>query len=431
MSEPRQPGFVSAALREIAGEGWAYRAWVLALATGCLIGTLGYRQQMIDGLYATTMTDQISWGAYIANFTFLVGVASALLMVVLPGYGFRLASFKRIVFVGEAVALSAVMMCLLFVVVDIGRPEQSWHLMPWLGSLNFPASILSWDVVVLSGYLGINVVLVGLAMSARYRQQKRPPSYVPMLFVSMVWAISIHTVTAFLYTWLGARPFWNSAIVAARFMVSAAVCEPAILVIALRSLQRGLGVPVDEEVFFVLRRVMTTTLLVDLFLFGAEVFTELWSGSRHAESMRYLLFGLEGHDAVRAWVWASIAIMATTAGVLLSPLKRRPYVLELACVAGIVGVWIEKGMALVVPGFVPSPLGEITEYQPSRVELMVCLGIWCFGALAFTLMARVMARIEDGSLRAAGTPPLVPTSSMLPRAPVGVPVGVDPQGEKP
>lgn len=399
MSEPRrQPSFVSAALREIAGDGWLYRAWVLALAAGCVVGAFGYRAQLIDGLFVTSMTDQVSWGAYIANFTFLVGVASALLMVVLPGYGFRLASFRRIVFVGESVALSAVVMCLLFVVVDIGRPESSWHLMPWLGSLNFPASILSWDVVVLSGYLGINLALVGIALYSRYQRRTRPKAYVPLLIVSMVWAVSVHTVTAFLYTWLGARPFWNSAIVAARFMVSAAVCEPAILVVALRALRRGLDVPVDDEVFLVLRRVMTGTLMVDLFLFAAEVFTELFSGSHHAEAMRYLLFGLDGHHAVRAWVWASIALDVGAVILLLSPLKKRPYVLELASVMGIVGVWIEKGMALVIPGFVPTPLGEIVEYAPSGVELAVCLGIWCLGALIFTLLVRILARVESGAL---------------------------------
>ena len=391
-------------MTEVAGQGRAYRAWITALSLGCLAGALGYREQLMHGLFVTNMTDAVSWGAYIANFTFLVGVAAAAVMVVIPAYAFDVRSFRRIVFVGEVLALSAVIMCLLFVTVDIGRPERAWHLVPWIGSLNFPASILSWDVVVLGGYLVINSVLVSLALHAQYHHRPKSRAYVPLVFVSMAWAISIHTVTAFLYTWLGARPFWNSAIVAPRFIASAFVSGPALLVIALRVIHRGLDVKIEDEVFLVFRRIMTVTLLVNLFLFASEVFTELFGASQHAASMRYLLLGVGEHHALRLWVWSAIALDVTATLLLLLPTRERPYVLEAASVMAIVGVWIEKGMALVVPGFVPTPFGEIVEYQPSATELLVCLGVWCFGALVFTLLVRVAARVEEGVLRAPDAP---------------------------
>jgi Ni/Fe-hydrogenase subunit HybB-like protein len=177
-----------------------------------------------------------------------------------------------------------------------------------------------------------------------------------------------------------------------------------LLVLALRVISRGLKVKVDPSVFLIFRRVMTGTLFVNLFLFLAEVFTDLFPGSHHAESMRYLLFGAEGHHAVVGWVWAAVALDSTAVLLLASRLRSVPYVHEAACVMAIVGVWIEKGMALVIPGFIPSPLGEIVEYQPSGVELLVCLGVWSFGALVFTLLVRLAARVEEGVLRAPGAP---------------------------
>jgi molybdopterin-containing oxidoreductase family membrane subunit len=327
-------------------------------------------------------------------------------MVVIPAYAYRMASFKKIVFVGEILALSAVLMCLLFVTVDLGRPERAWHLIPMIGMLNWPTSILSWDVVVLSGYLAINLVLVSLALRAKYYgKHPNPRIYVPLVFGSMVWAVSIHTVTAFLYTWLGARPYWNSPIIAPRFIASAFVSGPAFLVIALRQMQQQIGFPVDDEVYTTFRRIMTVTLLINFFLFLAEVFTELYGGSLHAASMRYMLFGHEQHTMMRVYIWLGIAMTLCSITILLTPLGRKMGWFQVACVGAFIGVWIEKGMALVVPGFIPTPLGEFTEYIPSVVETMVSLGIWSLGLLVFTVLVRIGARIERGELHAPDLKP--------------------------
>lgn len=403
---PLSSWFLPAALRDVLGGPVWYRAWLALLTVAVAAGGVAYAVQLEQGLYITNMTDQVSWGMYIANFTFQVGVAAAAVMVVIPAYAYRMASFERIVFIGEALALSAVITCLMYVTVDLGRPERAWHLVPWWGSLNFPASILSWDVVVLAGYLVINSTLIWLSLRGKYYgRHPNPRVYVTLVFVSMAWAISIHTVTAFLYSWLGARPFWNSAIVTPRFLASAFVSGPAFLVLALRVIRRFGGYAVDDEVFVTFRRIMSVTLLVNLFLFAAEVFTELYGGGLHAASMRYLLFGHYEHIGLRAYIWTGLALDVTATVVLLSPLSKRDRWLDAACVAAFLGVWIEKGMALVVPGFVPTPLGEFVEYVPSVVEWAVSLGIWCFGLLVFSVLVRLGVRLEKGALRAPESPP--------------------------
>jgi len=398
----RQPkSFLAAATLDAFGGSVAYRVWLGALTLGVAVGAAGYAYQLDGGLYVTNMTDQVSWGIYIASFTFQVGMADALVMVVVPAYFYGMASFERIVFAGEALALSAVITSLMYVTVDLGRPERAWHLVPFWGSLNFPGSILGWDVVVLAGYFVINSVLVWMAMRSRFHGRapyKRV--YVPLIVLSVGWAISMHAVTAFLYSWLGARPFWNSAIVPARFLASSFVSGPTFLALALRVIHHRGGMAVDDQVFTTLRRIVTVTLLVNLFLFAAEVFTELYGGSLHSASLRYLLFGHHDHIGMRAYIWTALGLEAFATLILLSPLAKRDRAFDVACATAFLGVWLEKGMALVVPGFIPTPLGEFVEYVPSLVEWVVSFGIWCFGLLVFSILVRLGIRVEQGALRA-------------------------------
>jgi Ni/Fe-hydrogenase subunit HybB-like protein len=393
--------FPIAALADALRGGPIYRTWLALLVLGCAGGAAAYAVQLDQGFIVTNMTDQVSWGAYIANFVFVGGIAAAAITVVLPAYAYKIEAFRKIVFVGETLALTGMLMCLLFVTVDVGRPERSWHLVPFWGWLNFPMSLLSWDVVVVFGYLVISGALLFFTLRAKYFG--RPPSrlYVPLVFGSMGWAIAVYLVEAFLFSWLGARPYWNSAIVAPRFVATAFVSGPAILVLTMRVMRHGLGFPIDDSVFLGFRRLITIALLVDLFLFAAEVFTDLYSDTHHGAPMRYLLLGAHGHAGVRVYVWLAIILGAGSAAMLLSPLRRNDRVFDLTCVAALVAVWIEKGMALIVPGFVPTPLGELADYVPSAVEILVSHGIWSFGLLFFTFVVRVGSRIEMGELRAA------------------------------
>lgn len=391
---------VRALAKDLREAGRGYLTWLFVLMVLSTVGAAAYAYQLTHGLIVTSMTNQVSWGIYIANFTFLVGLAAAAVMVVIPAYAYKQKDFKRIVFVGELLAVCSVLMCLLFVTVDLGRPERSWHLIPFIGRLNFPVSVLAWDVVVLQGYLVLNLGLVSAALWAKFKGGKPSKIHVPLVFISMVWAVSIHTVTAFLYSWLGARPFWNSAIVAPRFIASAFVSGPAFLIVTLGILQRSKTYPVPERVITGLRRIITVALLINMFLFLSEIFVEMYGGSLHSAAMRQLLFGHDGHYGLAIWVWGAMALEWTAVVILVTPrfaAQRR--LVELACVFCFAGVWVEKGMALIVPGFVPTVLGEFAEYSPSLVETLVSVGIWAFGLFVFTLLLRLGVRIETGALK--------------------------------
>ncbi|MCP5002835.1 MAG: polysulfide reductase NrfD [Planctomycetes bacterium] len=374
--------------------------WIIFLSVLSLFGLREYCNQLVEGLAITGMTDQVSWGVYIANFTFLVGMAAAAVMLVIPAYVYKDEEMHNIVIFGELFAVAVMIMCMLFVTVDMGRPDRFWHLIPVIGRFNFPVSMLSWDVVVLMGYLFLNAYVCGYLLYMKYLGLK--PNkwlYVPFVFLSIFWAISIHTVTAFLYVGLAGRPFWNSAIVAPRFIASAFTAGPALMIVAFQIIRSTTGYHISDHVFRLLRQIVTISLLVSLFLLGCEVFKEFYSQSLHGASARYLFFGLHGHNALVPWIWSALAMELTAITILLSRLSRTPGHfgwMNLACVLATVGIWIEKGPGLIIPGFLPTPLGEIVEYVPTYNETMICVGIWAFGALIFSWMLHLAIPIISG-----------------------------------
>jgi len=381
---------------------WRYYLWMGALTVLCLLGLNAYAKQFVHGLVVTGMSDEVSWGVYIANFTFLVGVAAAAVMLVIPVYIYGIKELYDLVIFGELLAVAAILMCLGFVTVDLGRPDRFWHLIPGIGQFNFPASMLSWDVIVLNGYLLLNVHICGYLLYCRY-QNKKPAKwfYIPFVFIAIVWAVSIHTVTAFLYVGLGGRPFWNSSIVGPRFLASAFTAGPAIIILALQVIRHVTDYHIPDRALLLLRNIVQVSMLINVFLLVNEVFKEFYSGNLHVASSKYLFVGLHGYHALVPWIWTAIGFNLVAMVLLVLPLSRSLGYLNLACVLSIVGIWIEKGMGLVIPGFIPTPLGEIIEYAPSLNETLISFGIWAFGLLCYTIFLRMSVPILQGTLSKA------------------------------
>jgi Ni/Fe-hydrogenase subunit HybB-like protein len=401
---------------------WRYYTWMGALTVFCLLGINAYARQFAQGLFVTGMSDEVSWGVYIANFTFLVGVAAAAVMMVIPVYIYNNEELHDLVIFGELLAVAAILMCLAFVTVDLGRPDRFWHLIPGIGQFNFPASMLSWDVLVLNGYLLLNVHICGYLLYCRYRGRK--PArwfYIPFVFIAIVWAVSIHTVTAFLYVGLGGRPFWNSAIVGPRFLASAFTAGPALIILALQIIRRVTDYHITDRALLTLRSIVQVSMLINVFLLANEVFKEFYSGNLHVASSKYLYLGLHGHHALVPWIWTAIAFNLTAMVLLVLPLSRSLRWLNFTCVLCIVGIWIEKGMGLVIPGFIPTPLGEMVEYRPSLNETLVCFGIWAFGLLCYTVFLRMAVPILQGRLAKANEGQPETGASGFSRRPVAQP----------
>ena len=375
---------------------WRYHLWMTILTLVSLAGLNAYCHQLVHGLVATGMTDQVSWGLYIANFTYLVGLAAAAAMLVIPVYIYRNMHLHDVVIFGELLAVAVIVMCLLFVMVDLGRPDRFMHL---LWRFNFPISMLTWDVIALNGYLLLNLHICGYLIYCAYCGRKPSPVfYVPFVFIAIVWAISIHTVTAFLYVGLGGRPFWNSAIIAPRFLASAFAAGPAFIILTLQIVRRFTRHRVADDALLTLRRIVQVAMIINIFLLICEVFTEFYTDSAHVASSQYLYFGLHGRHGLVPWIWTAIGMNLVATLLLVLPASRGLRVLNLACILAIAGIWIEKGMGLIVPAFVPTPLGEIVEYYPTVHEIVIGAGIWAFGLLLYTIFVRVSVPVLAGEL---------------------------------
>jgi molybdopterin-containing oxidoreductase family membrane subunit len=347
------------------------------------------------------MNDHVSWGLYISNFTFLVGMAAAAMMLVLPAYVLHDIDFSRAVLMAEAVAVAALVMVLSFVVVDIGNPFAAWHLMPGIGYLNWPRSLLAWDVIVLNGYLALNLIIPFYILYSRYTG--RTPSkkrYLPWMYIAVMWAVSIHMVTAFLLAGLPARPFWNTALLGPRFLASAFTAGPAFVILLLWFIKRETDYDISEGAFSKLALITTVAAQINLVMLISELFYKFYSPTHHGINARYLFFGLGEHRALVPWIWLAIALnFVATVGLMVHPVRRNMRLLMPACAILFVAIWVDKGFGLVIPGFIPSPLGEIVEYTPTLVEVGVTAGVWALGFFVLTILVRVALPIEMGSVR--------------------------------
>ena len=390
--------FIAGSMRIVTTGGSLYWMWIAFLLVLIVSGLTAYSKQITIGLGVTAMRDQVSWGFYIGNFTFLVGVAAAAVVLVIPAYVYDWEPIREIVIFGELLAVSAIIMCILFVTVDVGRPDHLWHMIPGLGVINFPRSLLAWDMVVLNSYFVLNFVVVTHILYRTFTGRHYVARLVvPLVLLSIPMAIGIHTVTAFLYNGMASRPYWNSSILAPQFLASAFCSGPAILLVVLQLLRRLTSFRIRDEAIWKIAELMAYAMFVNLFLHGAEAFKEYYSGTEHLLYTRYWFQGLDGHHTLVPFAWTAVSLNVLAFVLFIVPRTRMNWVtLNIGCFATYIGCYIEKGMGLIIPGLTPDALGEIYEYYPTLTEVRVAAGVFAVGFLVFTLMLKVAVPIVLG-----------------------------------
>jgi molybdopterin-containing oxidoreductase family membrane subunit len=364
-----------------------YWGWVFFLAAVIFVGFLFYLKQFNEGLTITGMNRDVTWGLYIAQFTFLVGVAASAVMVVLPYYLHNFKAFGKITILGEFLAIGAVAMCMTFILVDMGQPLRILNVFIHPS----PNSMMFWDTIALSGYLVLNVIISRVVLGAE-RKSVAPPKWIkPVIILSIPWAVSIHTVTAFLYAGLAARPFWMTAILAPRFLASAFSAGPALLILFCFLLRKVTKFDAGKTAIQRLAVIVTYAMAINVFFVLMELFTAIYSDiPHHTQHFRYLFLGLEDKARLVPWMWTSASLSVIALLLLLVPKSRKKEAtLGIACVALFIAIWIEKGLGMVVTGFIPNPLGVVHEYWPTFPEVMIALGVYGIGALIITVLYKI------------------------------------------
>jgi molybdopterin-containing oxidoreductase family membrane subunit len=357
------------------------------------LGFAAYLLQYNKGLTVTGMSRDVSWGFYIAQFTFLVGVAASAVMVVLPYYLHNVKVFGRITIIGEFLAVAAVTMCLLFIIVDLGKPMRALNVLLY----PTPNSILFWDMVVLNGYLFLNIIIGWNVLEAERKGVHYPNRVKPLIYLSIPWAVSIHTVTAFLYAGLPGRHYWLTAIMAARFLASAFASGPALLILLSYVIKKYTKFDAGKEAVERLSTIMTYAMLISVFFIGLEFFTAFYSQvPGHMHSLQYLFVGLHGHGKLVPFMWLFVILAIVAVILLVNPNTRKTEkTLKIACAAVFGSMWLEKGLGLVVAGFIPNPFEQVKEYSPTIPELMIALGVWATGFFVLTVLYKIATSVKE------------------------------------
>ncbi len=369
-----------------------YGIWVAFLLILTAVGFFFYLRQLDYGLGITGMSRDVSWGLYVAQFTFLVGIAASAVMLVLPYYLHDFKAFGKITILGEFLAVAAVVMCVTFIFVDLGRPDRVMNVILYPS----PTSILFWDMVVLNGYLLLNIV-TGWTVLESDRMGVPPPAWVrPLIILSIPWAISIHTVTAFIYAGLPGRGFWLTAIMAPRFLASAFASGPALLILFCLILKRFTRFDAGEKAIQTLAKIVAYALATSIFFVLVELFTTFYGQiPGHMDHFRYLFAGLDGHRMIANSMTLAAVVACLSLVLLIVPgTRKREGTLALACGGVFLSLWIEKGLGLVITGFVPSPLEAVTGYVPTGPEIAITVGVWAFGSLLITLFYRIFIAVR-------------------------------------
>lgn len=378
--------------RALAGDR---KYWGLVVVLLAIIGAgfMAYLIQLKMGLEITGMSRDVSWGFYIAQFTYLVGVAASAVMLVLPYYLHDYKIFGRITILGEFLAVAAVSMCVMFILVDLGKPMRVFNVLLH----PTPKSVLFWDMVVLSGYFLLNIVIGWTVLEAE-KNSAPPPSWVkPLIYLSIPWAPSIHIVTAFLYAGLPGRGFWLTAIMAPRFLASAFASGPALLILLALLIKKFTKFDPGTKPIQTLAKIVTYCIIINVLFFLFEAFTVFYSQiPEHMRHFEYLFTGIAGYGKLVPWMWVSMIGMITASILLVVPAVRRNHVtLAVACVMVVITTWIDKGLGLITGGFVPNPFDKITEYWPTALELLISAGIWAAGFLILTILYKITVSIKE------------------------------------
>ena len=373
--------------------GKGYWVWIILLLGIIGVGFMCYLMQFNNGLGITGLSRDVSWGLYIAQFTFLVGVAASAVMLVIPYYLHNYKKFGRILILGEFLAIASVLMCMLFIFCDMGQPMRVMNVILH----PTPNSIMFWDMFVLSGYLILNLLIGWTTLGAELKEVPPPAWVKPLIYLSVPWAVSIHTVTAFLYAGLPGRELWLTAIMAARFLSSAFAAGPALLILLALIVRKLSKFDPGKEAIQSLSKIVTYAMILNVFFFVLEVFTAFYSNiPGHMAPIKYLFVGLEGHTRLVPFMWTATVFAFAGLVLLVNPNTRKNEgLLPFALIAVFLACWIDKGLGLVVGGFIPNPFERIVEYSPTLPEMLIALGVYGIGALVLTVLYKVAISVKQ------------------------------------
>ncbi len=384
--------------------GRMYYAWLLFLAFFILVGSYTAYIQFTQGLIVTGATDQVTLEAFFANFVFTAHVAAAAVLVVAPGYFYHRKDMKELAVMGEIVAMVFVATGITFVLFHMGRPDRTWHIIPGIGFMNFPNSMLAYDTIVLNVYLLLNLIGVSYILFKKYvgtfHEKQLAIWFRPIVFLAIAWGPLIHIVTAFVLASNARVGMWATAVLPFAFLTMAGASGPALVVLIFLLARKYTRLEIGDPVIDLMTTIIAWSLGILMLVFAAEFFTLLYPSTEHADSLKYNMFGHNGLNMYVPWFWGTIGALVASFVALLFRKVRHSYdrLLPMVCFVVFFAILIEKPMILVFPAFSPTPLGEYAEYHVTLIEFFNVLFVWALGFLFLTLILKGAIGILTGEV---------------------------------
>ncbi|MBR4945275.1 MAG: polysulfide reductase NrfD [Peptococcaceae bacterium] len=370
----------------------AYWAWIAFLAALFAVGFAAYIYQMVNGFHVTGMSRDISWGMYIGHLTFFVGVAAGGVMIVLPYYLHNVKEYGRITVVGEFLAIPAIIMALLFVVVDVGSPMKMLNVYLYYT----PHSMLCWDATVLPIYLILNLIVGYNVLQAENKGVKYGKVVKALAVFSIPFAFSIHIVTAFLYSGLPSRHYFLTAMLPAKFLAGAFATGPSLIILICFILNKLTGFDAGKKAIDRLATTVAYAYTATIFMVLCEFFTAFYSNvPGHKAALQYLFFGYHGHDQFVPLLWLFVVLAVVTLVIMIPRQTRTNYkLLGFGCVTAFLSMYIEKGLTFIIGGLSETPFGTIAEYHVTLPEVLVIVGIFALGFLIASILFKLVVVVK-------------------------------------
>ena len=215
--------------------------------------------------------------------------------------------------------------------------------------------------------------------------------------LSIPWAVSIHTVTAFLYNGLPGRSFWLTAILAPRFLASAFAAGPALLILLCLVLRRLTRFDAGREPIQKLAVIVTYAMVLNVFFVLLEVFTALLQRDPRAHGpLRIPVRRAAGHAPLAPWMWTSVVLAAVS--------RRAPARAVATGRRSGPGGDLRAGLRVALDRQGPGAdrgrvrafaARAVTPYVPTVPEVAIVAGIWAVGFLMVTAFYKITLSVRE------------------------------------
>jgi len=382
------------------------RGWLAALAVLILFGLSAWIYQLTQGLIVTGMRDEVSWGLYICTFAFFVGLSAGGLIMASAAEVFGVDSVRPLSRLGVLCAGACVFVAAMTIIPDLGNPQRVWEL------FRYPnwTSPMVWDVIIIIVYFCFAAIDLILMTRRGGAPEGRARALRIAAYIGLPAAVLLHSITAWIFGVQISRPFWNTALLAPMFVTSAILSGTALIALVALVAKRFDRLQLPDETWSAVRKLIATTLAVDLFLVGADYLTILWGNvPRERAALNMILPG--GSWQWVFWLEWVVGGVVPFLLLVLPRWRRRFDLLALASVLVLVGVYAFR-VELVVGGllkpllsFAPgvslgsSQLGtgsfQLTgSYHPTWVEYAIVAGLLAFLCLLITAGYRWLKSLD-------------------------------------